>query len=246
RFSTKYWDDETGLGYWGYRYYDPATGRWITWDPIGEQGGWSLYGFASNGPSVAYDALGQCTTCECCKGHAKPLAAPYDWGGVSEVDMWYAAKAKGCTLGRLPKFIRDIITKPKHHLPSNYSCLTPDQKQAHWQSVYKHMMSQMDDLGSINYADYKAFLKQARKCWNKADGVKVGPTWPFCCFIQARVCIFVENCPAACCMFWRDSCLKGNGNNPCHGGPDREKYSGYLKDLCSGCDVDTCFSARNN
>jgi RHS repeat-associated protein len=28
RFSTKPWDDETGLGYWGQRYYDPRLGRW--------------------------------------------------------------------------------------------------------------------------------------------------------------------------------------------------------------------------
>ena len=36
RFSTKYWDDETGLGYWGYRYYSPRLGRWISRDLIGE------------------------------------------------------------------------------------------------------------------------------------------------------------------------------------------------------------------
>ncbi|HPC23845.1 MAG TPA: RHS repeat-associated core domain-containing protein, partial [Phycisphaerae bacterium] len=34
RFSTKYWDDETGLGYWGYRYYSSRMGRWISRDPI--------------------------------------------------------------------------------------------------------------------------------------------------------------------------------------------------------------------
>jgi RHS repeat-associated protein len=28
RWSTKYWDDETGFGYWGRRYYDAALGRW--------------------------------------------------------------------------------------------------------------------------------------------------------------------------------------------------------------------------
>lgn len=38
RFSTKYWDDETGLGYWGYRYYNPALGRWISRDPVAELG----------------------------------------------------------------------------------------------------------------------------------------------------------------------------------------------------------------
>ena len=36
RFSTKYTDDETGLLYYGYRYYNPSTGRWINRDPIKE------------------------------------------------------------------------------------------------------------------------------------------------------------------------------------------------------------------
>jgi RHS repeat-associated protein len=38
RFSTKYFDVETGLGYWGYRYYSPTTGRWLSRDPIEEPG----------------------------------------------------------------------------------------------------------------------------------------------------------------------------------------------------------------
>ncbi len=29
RFSTKYTDVETGLSYFGYRYYNPETGRWL-------------------------------------------------------------------------------------------------------------------------------------------------------------------------------------------------------------------------
>lgn len=39
RFSTKYQDDETDLLYYGYRYYDASTGRWLSRDPIEEQGG---------------------------------------------------------------------------------------------------------------------------------------------------------------------------------------------------------------
>ena len=39
RFSTKQFDAETGLGYWGYRYYSPGLGRWISRDPIEEKGG---------------------------------------------------------------------------------------------------------------------------------------------------------------------------------------------------------------
>ena len=37
QFSTKYQDNETGLLYYGYRYYQPGTGRWPSRDPIGEE-----------------------------------------------------------------------------------------------------------------------------------------------------------------------------------------------------------------
>ncbi len=58
RFSTKYFDDETGLGYWGERYYDPVTGRWTSWDPIGEEGGLNLYVYVGNLPVTDVDPLG--------------------------------------------------------------------------------------------------------------------------------------------------------------------------------------------
>ncbi|MFZ2633127.1 MAG: RHS repeat-associated core domain-containing protein [Desulfosalsimonadaceae bacterium] len=38
RFSTKYHDDETGLVYYGYRYYSAGLGRWTSKDPINELG----------------------------------------------------------------------------------------------------------------------------------------------------------------------------------------------------------------
>ena len=41
-------DSETGLYYYGYRYYDPVTGRWPSRDPIEERGGNNLYGFVGN------------------------------------------------------------------------------------------------------------------------------------------------------------------------------------------------------
>ncbi|MBK8916085.1 MAG: RHS repeat-associated core domain-containing protein [Phycisphaerales bacterium] len=39
RFSTKFLDAETGLYCYGYRYYSPRVGRWISRDPIEEAGG---------------------------------------------------------------------------------------------------------------------------------------------------------------------------------------------------------------
>jgi RHS repeat-associated protein len=45
RFSTKYHDAETGLYYYGYRFYAPGLHRWLNRDPIGEKGGFNLYAF---------------------------------------------------------------------------------------------------------------------------------------------------------------------------------------------------------
>jgi len=57
-FSTKYTDNETDLLYYGYRYYSPALGRWLSRDPIEEQGGLNLYGFVNNDPVNKWDVLG--------------------------------------------------------------------------------------------------------------------------------------------------------------------------------------------
>jgi RHS repeat-associated protein len=58
RFSTKPLDLTTGLYYYGYRFYDPVTGRWPSRDPIQERGGLNLYGFVRNDALGTYDILG--------------------------------------------------------------------------------------------------------------------------------------------------------------------------------------------
>ena len=58
RFSTKYTDDESDLLYYGFRYYNPSTGRWLSRDPLGEQGGVNLHGFVGNNPANETDILG--------------------------------------------------------------------------------------------------------------------------------------------------------------------------------------------
>lgn len=58
RFSTKYAELETGLVYYGHRYYSPSMGRFINKDPIGESGGLNLYGFCGNNGVGRWDYLG--------------------------------------------------------------------------------------------------------------------------------------------------------------------------------------------
>ena len=58
RFSSEYYDEETGLVYYNYRYYNPELGRWISRDPIEEQGGYNLYGMIGNNPLYGWDKEG--------------------------------------------------------------------------------------------------------------------------------------------------------------------------------------------
>lgn len=58
RFSTKYFDAESGLYYYGYRFYLPVLMRWMNRDRIGEEGGLNLYVFVENDPFSWTDYLG--------------------------------------------------------------------------------------------------------------------------------------------------------------------------------------------
>jgi RHS repeat-associated protein len=86
RFSTKYWDDEVQLGYWGLRFYSTRLSRWLNRDPIWEEAfrrrlmydrGFVrvglivskrkmqelVYVFADNEPISKKDAIGLATCC---------------------------------------------------------------------------------------------------------------------------------------------------------------------------------------
>ena len=87
RFSTKFYDDETDLVYYDYRYYNPSTGRWLSRDPIDELSfrhnyvkslslkdryAMSLsppdgneFAFVQNDPEDKFDVLGLCPAGTC-------------------------------------------------------------------------------------------------------------------------------------------------------------------------------------
>ncbi len=88
RFSTK-WFDKSGLGYWGYRYYSPRLGRWMSRDPIEEEGGISNYFYVLNSPLCNIDFLGlqQQNCCprdagQCCRDAKTNGLNGNDLGGV--------------------------------------------------------------------------------------------------------------------------------------------------------------------
>src|SRR2546425_4156460 len=58
RFSSKEVHANSGVYYYGYRFYDPNLQRWLNRDPIAEAGGINLYTFVRNVPVLLIDPLG--------------------------------------------------------------------------------------------------------------------------------------------------------------------------------------------
>jgi RHS repeat-associated protein len=60
QFSTKFTDAECGMLYYGYRSFNPQTGRWLSRDPLEENSReLNLYRFVRNEPLGNYDLLGR-------------------------------------------------------------------------------------------------------------------------------------------------------------------------------------------
>jgi RHS repeat-associated protein len=84
-FSTKYTDQETKLVYYGFRFVDTSTGRFINRDTIGETGGVNLYAFVENNPIIYWDYLGK-------------RSQPYDWHHNFPQIFEEFFKSKGLTI----------------------------------------------------------------------------------------------------------------------------------------------------
>jgi RHS repeat-associated protein len=58
RFSSKEVHVNSGMCYYGFRFYEPNLQRWVNRDPIGERGGVNLYAYVQNDPSDHFDFFG--------------------------------------------------------------------------------------------------------------------------------------------------------------------------------------------
>ena len=106
RFSSEYHDDETSLVYYNYRYYSPELGRWLSKDPIAEQGGYNLYGMVNNNPPNYFDNKGKSGLMEgLVSGWGVALVEPTPFG---EATMIIVTAGVGVAIG--VAWIYDAIT----------------------------------------------------------------------------------------------------------------------------------------
>ena len=92
RFPGQIEDSETGLFYNWHRYYDPTTGRYISSDPIGLNGGVNTYGYVEQSPLNFFDDDGLAKkspriVCIVCGGLHGGLFGPYcEWCQKKSLD----------------------------------------------------------------------------------------------------------------------------------------------------------------
>ncbi|WP_437972187.1 RHS repeat-associated core domain-containing protein [Sorangium sp. So ce260] len=78
RYPGQIEDEETGLHYNRYRYYDPETGTYISPDPTGLEGGYNLYAYGPN-PIAWIDPMGwahHMTVVSAVDGNRRPIKMP--------------------------------------------------------------------------------------------------------------------------------------------------------------------------
>ena len=78
-YHGEFRDKESELYNYGYRYLDTQLGRWLSRDPIGEDGGENLYAFLGNDPSNLIDKFGLLGK-KCC---VNSVSLAYDGGGIT-------------------------------------------------------------------------------------------------------------------------------------------------------------------
>jgi RHS repeat-associated protein len=101
RFSTRYPDEETGLLYYGHRYYDPSTGRWNIRDPIDEAGGLYLCALCENaglkGMALLHSIVMATLICLMgCTGERQSEFVPPKEAAVAMTIAQDCAKTNGC------------------------------------------------------------------------------------------------------------------------------------------------------
>ena len=105
-YSTRYQEANTGLVSYTYRHYSPRLKKWLSKDPIAENGGINLYGMVGNDPVGNWDMLGM-------KLYSKKLVLSVKMGGTVFKTPTLIDLAKDAAAAKIKKLIVAEIKKAK-------------------------------------------------------------------------------------------------------------------------------------
>jgi len=192
RFQGQYYDEESGLHYNRFRYYDPQIGRFISQDPIGFAGSDNFYEYASN-PIVWVDPWGLQkrepnygrTGCG-----LKGMVKFQDHHIISDTNKYtknhpLLIKAGGVGLLQNPRNKIMLPTDPSYHPTKSIHCgrhdevvnrylseqmdsVVRDGKQKKWnQEQYKSALFGIMDAERIKLISGERALNKNRRKWAK-------------------------------------------------------------------------------
>jgi RHS repeat-associated protein len=125
RFSSEYFDTETGLVYYNYRYYNPEIGRWMGRDPVNEKG----FLIQSIGSSNRYTAINYYVF----QGFAKVMNLEMTEKGIIEA----LSHIRGNQTSNLAKAFNNYKEKISDYKLYNYTSNNP--------------VNEIDFIGLISY-----------------------------------------------------------------------------------------------
>ena len=170
RFSTKYHDDEAGLYYFGHRFYSPRIARWLTRDPIGEDGGLNLYVACGNDLVNHLDFLGAYTLGDAQDSLTRRKIPKTRRVGLSWIyfdselfNEWLAMeRMRGAWWGALPKCPTRICIK-KNGLPEN-----PDKRK--WKQPQRMTLNRINHPGGVFEMRSLPFGHSSNQCVYDKNG----------------------------------------------------------------------------
>ncbi len=156
RFPGQYYDQETGLHYNYFRYYNPQTGRYVTPDPIGLEGGINLFVYVSNDPISLDDpeglAAGFCKRKPFVKDKNKkgkryiPGAAHCYLVANGTIFSWHTEQGGGVTSDEYPES-NDCMDLHCH--TGDTECVDPEKDKELEDCIYQSGLSLKGNPGSL-------------------------------------------------------------------------------------------------
>jgi RHS repeat-associated protein len=229
RFSSKETHFNSGIYYYGYRFYDPNLQRWMNRDPIGERGGVNLYEFVRENPIGLIDTLGLADSPVHSDGALPNPVIPPNWPRGQRPDG-LANPVSPTPSPRSPGTGSPTIVPPDPGGTGYMDNGSLDTASAAAEVL--NMASEALDNANFNLL-YKQALDKCRKTPGSSNGASK------CCVVTLNG----QTQIATGTTSWNDSsgyvadkpCCQAEQDNNAHGGylpsygPNTEHYQRYVK-----------------